>query len=204
MEIIDLKMKKSKKEFLVTTFDGEIISLTPDVILKYSISVGEIDDQILEKAVFESNCSFALNRSMNWLTASYRSESELKKYLRDRKYNQDVITYVVDKLKEYNFLSDENLAKTFVEYGQKKMGIYKMRQKLMEKGISKELIEKSLEEVEPQDDICLRMLQKKIGNNERTRENMAKAYRYLLSKGFDYDTIKRAFNKLDIDEENLW
>ena len=125
MEIIDLKMKKSKKEFLVTTFDGEIISLTPDVILKYSISVGEIDDQILEKAVFESNCSFALNRSMNWLTASYRSESELKKYLRDRKYNQDVITYVVDKLKEYNFLSDENLAKTFVEYGQKKMGIYK-------------------------------------------------------------------------------
>lgn len=203
MEIIDLKMKKNKKEFLATTFDGEIISLTPDVILKYSICVGNIDDILLEKAIFESNCSFALNKSMNWLTASYRSESELKKYLRERKYNQDVINYVVEKLKEYNFLSDEYLAKTFVEYGQKKMGIYKMRKKLMEKGISKELIEKSLEDVEPQDDICLRMLQKKMGNNERTREKMAKVYRFLLSKGFDYDTIKRAFNKMDIDEDEL-
>lgn len=196
-------MKKSKKEFFATTFDGEIISLTPDVVVKYSIRVGEVDDELLQKAQFESACSFALNKAMNWLTASYRSESELRTYLRQRKYSSEIVEYVVAKLKEYNFISDENLTKHFVEYGQKKMGVYKIKQKLYQKGISKDLVESSLEDLPPQDEVCLQIARKKLGNMEKTRENMAKVYRHLLSKGFDYETIKRVFNKLNYDEEEL-
>ena len=201
MEIIELKMKKNKKEFLGVTEDGEILSLTPDAIVKYSIKVGQNDDALLDEAVFESACSLALNKAMVWLTASYRSESELRKYLKERKYSAQVANFVVDKLKEYNFLSDEALAKNFVEFGQKKMGVYKMRQKLMEKGIKREIIDNALENLGEQDDVCFNMAQKKLGNMERTRENMAKVYRFLLSKVFDYDTIKITFNKLNYDEE---
>jgi len=201
MEIIELKMKKNKREFIATTFDGENISLTPDAIVKFGIGVGQVDDDRLAEAEFESECAFALSRAMNWLTASYRSECELMRYLRERKYCPKVAEYVVNKLKEYNFLSDENLAKQVVEYGQKKMGVYKMRQKLAEKGVSREIIDKALENLEPQDDVCYAMAVKKLGNMERTRENMAKVYRFLAGKGFDFDTIKRAFNKLNYEDE---
>ena len=200
--IVELKMKKNKKEFIAITEDGENISLTPDAIVKYSISVGEVDDNHLENASYESACTFALNKATNWLTASYRSESELRRYLRERKYDKKIIDYVVNKLKEYNYLSDENLANFFVEYGQNKMGVYKMRQKLMEKGVKKDIIDKALDNIAPQDDICFAFAQKKLGSNERTRENMAKVQRYLLSKGFDYDTIRRTFNKLNFSEDD--
>lgn len=201
MEIIELKMKKSKREFIATTYDGENISLTPDAIVKFGIIVGEVDDAKFAEAEFDSACAFALSRAMNWLTASYRSESELRRYLRERKYSPKVAEYVVGKLKEYNFLSDENLAKQVVEYGQKKMGVYKMRQKLMEKGVARDVIDAALENLEPQDDVCYAMAVKKLGNAERTRENMAKVYRFLAGKGFDFDTIKRAFNKLNYEDE---
>ncbi len=201
MQIIEIKMKKNKREFVATTFDGENISLTPDAIVKFGITVGEVDDAKLAEAEFDSACAFALSRAMNWLTASYRSESELKRYLREHKYSPKVAEYVVGKLKEYNFLSDENLAKQMVEYGQNKIGVYKIRQKLMEKGVAREVIDSALESLESQDDVCYNMALKKLGNMERTRENMAKVYRYLAGKGFDFDTIKRAFNKLNYEEE---
>lgn len=201
MEIIELKMKKSKREFIAITFDGENISLTPDAIVKYGIVVGEVDDGRLAEAEFESACAFALSRAMNWLSASYRSECELKRYLRERKYCPKVAEYVVGKLKEYNFVSDENLARQVVEYGQKKMGVYKMRQKLAEKGVSRDVIDNALENLEPQDDVCYNLALKKLGNGERSRENMAKIYRYLSGKGFDFDTIKRACNKLKFEVE---
>ena len=108
---------------------------------------------------------------------------------------------MVGKRKEYNVWSDENLAKQVVEYGQKKMGVYKMRQKLMEKGVARDVIDAALETLEPQDDVCYAMAVKKLGNMERTRENMAKVYRFLAGKGFDFDTIKRAFNKLNYEDE---
>lgn len=202
MDIIELKMKKNKKEFVAITFDGENISLTPDAVVKYSICVGKVDDDKLQIAEYESACTFALNRATNWLAISYRSESELRRYLREKKYDKKVIGYVVDKLKEYNYLSDENLAKTFVEYGQSKMGKYKMRQKLMEKGIKKDIIDSALDNIAPQDDVCFSLAQKKLGNLEPTRENMAKVMRYLLSKGFDYDTIRRALHKLNFSEDD--
>ena len=201
MDIISLNMKKNKKEFVAVTCDGEMISLTPDAIVKHSIRVGEIDDDILNLAKYESDCSFALNKAMNWLTASYRSESELRKYLKDRTYDKSVTNYVIDKLKQYNYLSDENLAKNFVEYGQNKMGVYKLRQKLMQKGINKDIIDNALSDIGEQDDICYDFAVKKMRNLERTRENMAKVQRFLLSKGFDYDTIRRTFNKLNFDED---
>ena len=141
VEILELKMKKNKKEYSGVTSDGELISLTPDAIVKYGVKVGEIDEAVLDEAVFESACSLALSKAMVWLTASYRSESELRKYLRERKYGTRVANYVVDKLKEYNFLSDEALAKNYVEFAQKKVGVYMMRQKLMQKGKSVNLQE---------------------------------------------------------------
>lgn len=200
MEIVEIKMKKNK-QFCAVTSDGEKVCLTPDAVVKYHISVGEVDDTQLADAEFESACTFALNRAMTWMTCSYRSEVELKRYLRERGYSAKVSDYVITKLKEYNFLSDENLAKQFVECGQKKMGVYKMRQKLMGKGIAKSIIDEALNELEPQYDVCYSLAVKKLGTNERTRENMAKVYRFLIGRGFDYETIKHVFSKLNYEEE---
>ena len=36
-------------------------------------------------------------------------------------------------------------------------------------------------------------------NKEFTRENLHKAFRYLMSKGFDYDEAKSALEKLGTD-----
>ena len=39
-------------------------------------------------------------------------------------------------------------------------------------------------------------------NKEKTRENMLKCYKYLLSKGFSYDTAKEAAEKIFKNEDD--
>ena len=46
------------------------------------------------------------------------------------------------------------------------------------------------------------VLEKYLRSKEPTRENLSKAFRYLMSKGFDYDVAKRALTAYgELDEE---
>ena len=45
------------------------------------------------------------------------------------------------------------------------------------------------------------ILQKYMRSKEPTRENLSKGFRYLMSKGFDYDVAKQALSALgDLDD----
>jgi len=219
MLIIEMKFKPNKKTCDVTLEDGEIINLTSEAIVKFGISLNaEIARQVLSNAIAESDKSKALEKSINYLTKGYRSERQLKTYLWEKKYSPDIQNYVLEKLKEYNYINDEALANTFVQYSSKKMGINKIKQKLYEKGISKKNIENSLSQVEDQYEICLIQCQKKwnsIINNkplnldrqEEFKFNQsakAKLSRYLFSQGFEWETIKSAMHSVcKLNDEDL-
>ena len=71
----------------------------------------------------------------------------------------------------------------------------------MQKGIKKEDIEKAFYGAEyVSGDGALTVAEKYMKGKERTRENKTKTYRYLAGKGYDYDDINSALDKLFKEE----
>ena len=48
----------------------------------------------------------------------------------------------------------------------------------------------ALDSLKDESENAARVAEKYMRGKDRTRENAAKCYRYLVSKGFDYDTAK--------------
>lgn len=209
MIVLEVKFKPNKKTCDVLLSDGQLLNLTSEALVKYRIYKNEeIQNDALSLAIDESEKSKALDKAMCYLTKGYRSESQLRKYLREKKYSTNIQEFVIQKMHEYKYIDDQNLAQIFVESSSKKMGVNKIKQKLYERGISKKIVEKAVEDIEDQFDICLDMCQKKWASilkgkpqvldreaeykfNQSSKQKLS---RYLYSQGFDWDTIKRAMN----------
>ena len=75
---------------------------------------------------------------------------------------------------------------------------------LKSKGVSETEIDEALENLDAETELqtATAILQKYMRGKNYDRETLQKAYRYLMSKGYDYDTAKSALSALcDCDEE---
>jgi regulatory protein len=113
------------------------------------------------------------------------------------------VEYVIEKLREYRFVDDKDYAETYAQNAASRKGKRLIKVELARKGIQKEDVESALEtlEVEDQEEAAKNILQKYMRSKEPTRENLSKGFRYLMSKGFDYDVAKQALSALgDLDD----
>lgn len=74
---------------------------------------------------------------------------------------------------------------------------------LRAKGVSETDIDAALENLdgETQERAATAILQKYMRNKTADRETLAKAFRYLLGKGFDYETSRAALGSLGACDE---
>ena len=154
------------------------------------------------------NFTKLLNKSFRFLSYRPRSEKEVRDYLKKKisnfKTGEELIDSIIEKLKKQRFLDDREFAKWWIEQRSKikpkaiKFIIFELKQK----GIDKDLIEEVLEskdlEIASDFDKALNLAQKRIGRykneeSKKTYENMA---RFLASKGFDYDIIKKVIDQI--------
>lgn len=153
-----------------------------------------------------------LGNSYRFLSFRPRSEKEVREYLEKKikneksnlKNNKDVIDSIINKLKEQKFLDDFEFAKWWIEQRSKikpkalKFIIFELKQK----GISKELIEQVLEDgnfvIESDFDKAKKLAEKRIERykNEDKQKKYEKMVRFLASKGFNYDTIKKVIDQI--------
>ena len=112
-------------------------------------------------------------------------------------YLEDVVAYVLDKMKDYGFVDDEAFAASYVEGASKRKGSRLIRLELRQKGVSAETVDSALSALEDETESAKRCLLKYLrGKNLDDGAAVQKAYRNLLSKGFDYDTAKEAIESL--------
>ena len=110
-------------------------------------------------------------------------------------YSEQIAYYVIDKLKEYSYVNDVDYARQYIESCSKNQGKKLITYKLMTKGIRKDDIALAYTMVNvPQKENAKFVAEKYLRNKEITKENLAKAFRYLLGKGFSYDEIDFALN----------
>jgi len=172
----------------------------------------ESDEKPCEIKDLEKARRKTFDRAVNLLTYKPRSENELRQRLLEKDWtNAEIVEAVLAKLKEYNYLNDDQFAKEFAasRLRQKPIGKRVLKQKLALKRLDKETVDAALEkafEDTPEEDVIERAIEKRlrIKGKPETREDSKKFYDYLLRQGFSYDLVSNKMREIaarDFDED---
>ncbi|MBQ9728651.1 MAG: RecX family transcriptional regulator [Clostridia bacterium] len=178
--------------------------LTLEATVKNRLKVGqEISEAKLSEIQLESEKSVALDKALAHISATQKTEKQIREFLSKKGYLSAVADHVVEKMREYNFLNDGEYAESYVESAAKRKGSRLIRLELKSKGISDAEIDGALESLDEETEISTArgILDKYMRGKSFDRETLQKAYRYLMGKGFDYDVAKAALASLSVEEE---
>lgn len=177
--------------------DNYFASMYLDTAVKYGIKKDlEIEEDLLKNYIVESEKHLAFDKAMKYQNSTFKTRKQIRDYLNKKGYDGATISYVLDKMQEYGMIDDSKFADMYISSYQKKYGPNMLKTKLLSKGISKTIIEEKLAEFEPMEENIDKLLLKKLGSKEPNQENLTKCIRFLASRGYDFDNIKKSINKL--------
>ena len=178
--------------------------LTLETTVKNRLKVGQIiSAEKLAEIQLESEKNTAFDKALSYLSATRKTEKQVREHLAGKGYLPAVCDFAVEKLRSYNFLNDGEYAEAYTEFASNRKGKKLIRMELRNKGIAEEFIDEALsampkEREEEAAEVCL---QKYMRGKVCNKETLQKAYRYLLGKGYDYEIIKTALSKFGECEE---
>ena len=198
--------KQQKNENRCNLFiDGSYFcSLQLETAVKHRLKSGtEVEETELSELIFESEKSFAFEKAASYLSKKRCSEKEVFDNLLKKGFEEKVCTFAVDKLKSYNYLSDEEYAKSYVRDNLKTCGEKKLRFELKKKGISDKNIEEALKLLSDETALenAYALAQKYTLRKTLDIKTKQSLYRYLLSRGYGYDTVSETVNRIFCKEE---
>ena len=172
-------------------------------VINNRLKVGDgISYEELAAVQLESEKSRALDKALDYIAKSVKTEKQITDHLKRKGYCEAVIEYCLEKMRGYGFVNDGAYAKSFAQSKKEKKGKRLIEYELMAKGLAKEDIENALSEIDSQAEAAYGILLKYLKNKEIDRENLQKGYRYLLSKGFSYEDASYAVGKFKEEEWN--
>lgn len=145
-----------------------------------------------------------MNRAVKLLAAKPRSVRELRERLLEKSWTNDtIVDAVIEKLKEYKYLDDEQYARDLAlsKLRQRPQGKRRLQQTMSQKKLDKETaaaaIESAFEKL-PEDKLITLAIQKRLRlkGAPKTREDTKKFYDHLLRQGFDYDLIRQKMSEI--------
>lgn len=110
---------------------------------------------------------------------------------------------VADRLTELGLLDDGEYARTVVRhYAAKGYGPRKLRDELYRRGVPREFWGDAMEEREPDDSQLDKLARQKLRGAEPTRENLKKASDYLARRGYGWEEISAALERIRREGED--
>ena len=108
---------------------------------------------------------------------------------------------VADRLTDLGLLNDEEYARTVVRhYAAKGYGPRKIRDELYRRGVPREYWGDAMEEREPDERQVDKLARQKLRGAEPTRENLKKVSDYLARRGYGWEEISGALERLREEE----
>lgn len=176
--------------------DGELYcSLTDFSILSIGLKSGLRVDDYIEECIIEAKKKECFSDLLNIL-ASRTTEYTARQKLIKKGFNDEEISYAIDKAKEYNYINDEAYA---LDYVASVSGRSKLRIKIDlvdAKGISAVIVERALENYDEEKALFVPLSKELSKVNADRQKIIAKFAR----QGFTFDTIKSVLSQLE-DEE---
>lgn len=145
-----------------------------------------------------------MNRAVKLLAAKPRSIGELRTRLLEKHWtNDEIVDSVIEKLKEYKYLDDDQFAGDLAlsKLRQKPQGKRKLQQSLSRKQISRETMDRAIESAfdkMPESELLDQAIAKRVRLKgvPETREDKKRFFDHLLRQGFDLGLVRDQLNAL--------
>lgn len=191
------EISKSKCKIFL---DGELaFALYKGELSTYHIKKGkELSQEAYEKLMGQVLLKRVRLRAMNLLKLRTYTEEELKRKLRQGFYPESLIENALEYVKSFHYVDDLSYAKEFIQYRVESLSKKQIINKLLQKGIEKEIIEKAFFECEDEGAVVeeekqiIAFLEKKHYSADncdyKEKQKLAAA---LYRKGFSTNCINR-------------
>lgn len=133
----------------------------------------------------------AKEKAIKYIGISKKTECEVNKKLKSLGVDSSIILRVIASLKELDYVNDEKYAKLYISQSvnMQKYSKYEIKQKLLQKGINIDIIEKMMYGFVPDEyegKVVQRLLNGKLKNYEDIKKK-----EYLYRRGFEKTDIER-------------
>ena len=165
-------------------------------LAEYRLKKGmEITEETLSEIQLAAEKDRAFAKAVSLLSVTGKTEKELYLKLKEKGYAHAIIRETITKLKEYGYVDNAEYAREYVISHANKKGGRMLAAELKMKGVSDADISTALNEIDETEG-AKAALNKYLRGKNITLENLQKAYRYLLSKGFSGDAVGEAVQSL--------
>jgi regulatory protein len=192
--ITDFKSNKVKIDA-----EGVTFALYKSDLKKYDIKEGELEEDIFNEIMTEILPKRALDRSLKIITGRDMTEGMIKDKLKEDLYPSDIIDSVIERLKQERLINDERFIRGFIEGKSSKKSKRDIMVALSSKRVDMNLAERIYAELSEEGslsderELIINLLEKRHYDFENADfEEKQKQIRYLLGKGFSYDSIHSA------------
>ena len=183
-------------------------SVSEEVLIQFDLRKGkELSQAEIERIFYHEEVQKAYRRAIYYLSYRMRSEKEVNDYLKEHGFAEDIIHKVIARLREQNYLNDQEFAKAYVhtQINTSDKGPRIIQSTLREKGIKMNLIEEVLPlftydlQLKKAKKLCVKQISKKKSISKMQLEQNLKAM--LTRKGYGPDVsseaIRRSMDSID-------
>ncbi len=195
--------KLSGGRSLILLEDGREFPLYQKEIEKFSVAkdrklseeaLGEIYREVLPKRARE--------RALYLLDRMDRTEYQLREKLKETHYPPEIIDDTVSYVKSCHYLDDLRYATGYLETHARTKSLFSMKQELLSKGISREVLQQAEDTVREdgdfpaEEDQILSLLEKRHYDPETADyKEQQRTYAYLARRGYSASTIRSAMRQ---------
>ena len=194
MEVLSL-VKLSKGRAKICLAGGTDFVLYKKEYESYGIEEGaELSEVSYQQIITEILIPRCKKRALHLLEKQDRSEKNLRAKLKEGGSPDNVIDVAIDYINDYGYIDDARMAASHIRFYQESRSKQRLKQDLLAKGISSEVIEQVMEEEYSADEselIEALLIKKHYDKENADYESRAKMYRFLASRGFSSDSINR-------------
>lgn len=207
MKITKIEFQKKNKDRLNIYVDNAFaFGLSIDVFIKHNLKKDqEVDNEYIEGILLEEENNSAINHGLKYLSFRQRSVKEMNNHLKKKGYDDSIINRTIDYLLEKNYLDDYKFAESFIKDKTylNKYGTNKIRYDLLNKGVPKEIISKTLKYNSHEEyENALELANKKIQSYKNQDRNSIyrKLGSFLQRKGYRYEIVSKVLKDV-LNEE---
>ena len=141
-------------------------------------------------------------RALRYLAGREHSRAELVRKLAPHEEEPGQIERVLDDLQAKGFLSEERVAASVLRQRAARLGDRRLRQELHTKGLDAQTVAQALELLRGTEPARAREVwQRKFGQVATDPAGRARQMRFLLTRGFAMDVVRRVVQGADVDAD---
>lgn len=174
--------------------DGEsAFAVYKGELSRYHLEEGAVlPPEVYEELVNRVFKKRATLRAMHILERTDKTEAQLRRKLEESEYPKEAVESAIAYVTSYGYLDDRRYAEHYIEWKKQGKGKARLKMELVQKGISREIIEEVLESTDFGEtremirQIILKKRKTDIPMNEKEKQRL---YGFLMRKGFSSSDI---------------